>query len=222
MLMLQRRHSTKCPHRNKGPNFTKCRCPVWAGGIVENKRIRFSLKTRDLRRAARRLVEKEQQGSARPRKRLAAAVEAFLALHEGRAEETKRKYKRLLGYLKEYCDKHSIELLDQVTLEVLDGYSRSRAKQNWTWLKELELLRQFFSFCIDREWTTKYPAKRLTRPRLFEANDVIPYTLAEIVKMFAACLQIGRTSYERLRAHAMVLVMRYAGLRISDVVTLSR
>jgi len=82
MLMLQRRHSAKCPHRHKGPNFTKCRCPVWAGGIVDDKRVRFSLKTRDLRRAARRLVEKEQQGTARPRKRLAAAVEAFLALHE--------------------------------------------------------------------------------------------------------------------------------------------
>jgi site-specific recombinase XerD len=167
-------------------------------------------------------LEKEQQGSARPRKLLAAAVEAFLALHDGRAEETKRKYKRLLGYLEEYCNKHCIELLDQVALEVLDGDSRSRAKQNWTWLRELELLRQFFNFCIDREWTTKNPAKRLTRPRLFEANDIKSYTLAEIVKMFAACLQIGRTSYERLRALAMVLVVRYSGLRISDVVTLSR
>jgi hypothetical protein len=34
--------------------------------------------------------------------------------------------------------------------------------------------------------------------------------------------QIGRTSYERRRALAMMLLMRYAGLRISDVVTLSR
>jgi integrase len=29
-------------------------------------------------------------------------------------------------------------------------------------------------------------------------------------------------SYERLRARAMVLLMRYEGIRISDVVTLSR
>jgi integrase len=33
---------------------------------------------------------------------------------------------------------------------------------------------------------------------------------------------MGRTSYERRRARAMTLLMRYAGLRISDVVTLSR
>ncbi len=219
--MLQRRHSAKCRHRHRGPNFTKCRCPVWASGIVDNKRVRFALKTRDLRRAAHRLVQKEQQGSARPRQRLAAAVEAFLAFHEGRGDETKRKYKRLLGYLLDYCSEHNVEFLDQVA-EVIDGYDRARAKQNWTWTKEVELLRQFFNFCVDREWMTKNPAKRLSRPRLREANDVTPYTLEEIVRMFAASLQIGRTAYERLRAHAMVLLLRFAGLRISDVVTLSR
>jgi hypothetical protein len=44
----------------------------------------------------------------------------------------------------------------------------------------------------------------------------------EIVKIIAACDQIGRSSYERRRARAMTLLMRYAGLRISDVVTLAR
>jgi len=51
---------------------------------------------------------------------------------------------------------------------------------------------------------------------------VEPFTSAEIVCTIAACAQIGRSSYERLRARAMVLLMRFAGLRISDVVTLSR
>ena len=43
-----------------------------------------------------------------------------------------------------------------------------------------------------------------------------------MVKIIAACDQIGRNSYERLRARALTLLMRYAGLRISDVVTLLR
>jgi integrase len=55
-----------------------------------------------------------------------------------------------------------------------------------------------------------------------EANDVVPFTSEEIVRTIAACDQIGRAKYERLRARAMVLLMRYAGLRVSDVVTLSR
>jgi integrase len=55
-----------------------------------------------------------------------------------------------------------------------------------------------------------------------EANNVVPYTRNEIVKIIAACDQIGRSSYERRRARAMTLLFRHAGLRISDVVTLSR
>jgi integrase len=55
-----------------------------------------------------------------------------------------------------------------------------------------------------------------------EANDVVPYTRQEIPKMIAACDEIGRSSYERRRARAMVPLVRYAGLRISDVATLER
>jgi integrase len=79
-----------------------------------------------------------------------------------------------------------------------------------------------FEFCRDREWTTKNPARALKVPRMQEANDVVPYTHAQIVKIIAACDEIGRSNYERRRARAMALLMRYAGLRISDVVTLSR
>jgi site-specific recombinase XerD len=91
-----------------------------------------------------------------------------------------------------------------------------------SWVKEVELLRQLFEFCRVREWTAKNPARVLKIPRTTEANNVVPYTRAEIIKIIGACAEIGRSSYERRRAHALVLVMRYAGLRISDVVTLER
>src|SRR5437870_1114950 len=66
------------------------------------------------------------------------------------------------------------------------------------------ILRQFFAFCIDREWTSKNPAKALKRPRLLEANDIVPFTSEEIVRIIAACDQIGRSVYERLRSRAIV------------------
>ena len=112
--------------------------------------------------------------------------------------------------------------VDQIGVETLDGYALWRNKQNWTWIKEIEILRQFFEFCREREWMRTNPAKVLKRPRLLEPNDVVPYTSDEIVRIIAACDQIGRSTYERLRARAQVLLMRYAGLRVSDVVTLSR
>ena len=49
-----------------------------------------------------------------------------------------------------------------------------------------------------------------------------PYTQAEIIRILATCDIFGKYSYERLRARAMILLMRFYGLRISDVATFRR
>jgi site-specific recombinase XerD len=164
----------------------------------------------------------EDRVSGKPRRTIVDAVAAFQAQHEGKAPETKRKYKRIVGFFLSFCANASIHYLDQVSVEVMDRYSIWRAKTGWAWIKEVELLRQFFEFCRDREWTGKNPARSLKRPRMIEANNIVPYTTQEVIAIIRACDQIGRTNYERRRARAMTLLMRYAGLRISDVVTLSR
>src|SRR5207244_2188107 len=108
-----------------------------------------------------------------------------------------------------------------IDVEAMDRFAPSR-NQMKSWRKDVELLRQFFEFCRDRDWSSKNPARSLKIPKLDETDDVVPYTQAQIVKIFAACDQIGRSSYERRRARAKTLLMRHAGLRISDVVTLER
>ena len=178
MLTLQRRHSKKCPDRKKGPNYLKCRghCPLRVCGTVGSKRVRVSLKTREVQRAARRMAEMEEGALGRPRKTLTDAIDAFHIQHANGALETQRKYRRVLGYLNEYCTRESIRFVDHITVETMDGYAIWRDKKNWTWIKEIEILRQFFAFGIEREWTRKNPAKALKRPRLLEANDVEPFT----------------------------------------------
>jgi site-specific recombinase XerD len=223
MLTIQRRHSPNCPDRNKGPNYLKCRghCLLRACGTTDTgKRVRLTLKTRDLQRAVRKLTEIEDRASGKPRKAIKDAVSAFQAQHEDNADETQRRYKRTLGYFTEFCKKDSFAYVDQLDVESHGQVCPLRNKLR-SWRKDVELLRQFFEFCRDRDWTSRNPARALKIPRL-EANDIVPYTQSEIVKIIVACDQIGRSSYERRRARAMTLVMRYAGLRISDVVTLSR
>lgn len=220
-LEIQKRHSPGCPHA-ADPYSRKCRCALRAFGTVDGIRVRKTLGTRDWARAARRLGEIETTISEPNRKELAAGIAAFHTQHEDRAEETQRKYKRILRFLEDHCERASVRYVDQVTLEILDGYALARGKTNWTWVKEVEILRQFFRFCMDREWCSKNPAARLKRPKMLEANDVVPYTRDEIVRIIAACDQFGKYAYERLRARAMVLVLRHAGLRISDVVTLGK
>ncbi len=224
MLTLQRRHSPKCPDENKGPNYLKCRgkCVLHAVGTNEaGHRIRRTLKTRDLARAARRLEEMQAGALGRPRKRILDAVAAFQAQHQGNAEETKRRYKRLLRYFTEFCARESLHYVDQVNVEAMDQYAGMRGGFK-SWVKDVELLRQLFEFCRDRDWATKNPAKAIKIPRVLEPNQVEPYTRDQIIKIISACDRIGTSSYERRRAKAMILLMRYAGLRISDVVTLSR
>jgi len=66
-------------------------------------------------------------------------------------------------------------------------------------------------------------------PRNIKPNEVVPYTVIEQDVILATCDLIGGgrshqagPNYERLRARAMVLVLRYTALRVSDVCTLCR
>jgi site-specific recombinase XerD len=119
--------------------------------MQNGKRVRASLKTRDIRRAARRLAEMDEEAIGRPRKTLNDAIDAFHAQHAEHADETKRKYRRVLAYLEEYCGRQQLRYVDQIAVESMDGYALWRNKTNWTWIKEIEILRQFFAFSIDRE-----------------------------------------------------------------------
>ncbi len=64
-------------------------------------------------------------------------------------------------------------------------------------------------------------AKKI-KPLKAKIAPVVPYTAVEVTCMIAACDAMGRMSYERLRARAMLLTLRYTGLRISNVATLER
>jgi integrase len=73
------------------------------------------------------------------------------------------------------------------------------------------------------------PAKELKAPRNLKPNEVVPYSLEEESRILAACEQIGGgkynrsgARYERLRARAMILLLRHTALRVSDVCTLRK
>jgi site-specific recombinase XerD len=221
MLNLYRRHVRKCPHRKKGTSHVKCNCPVWCDGELSGRRVRESLKTRDWQRAIRRLAEKEDPKAPRV-KPIVEAISAFQNHILPLEESTRREYKNVLVKFQTYCAAEGLQDLMQLTVEHLDGYRASRELAPTTALRELGTLRQLLGFCQDRGWIEENIAKKVKGPRNVRPEEVVPYTQAEITKMVAACDEIGRWSYERLRARAMVLLLRYTGLRISDVATLER
>ena len=220
MLTLYRRHLDTCPHRERGRKYTKCGCPIHCDGILNGRRVRQSMDTGNWARAIRKMAQLEA-GDGPVRKPVAEAVEAFLV---GRQVErsTTRKYKRIMERLTEFAAKRGIGTVDRLTLEDLDAYRATRKLQALTWSKELQLLRTFFEFCRRRKWCEENSAKDMDMPPDPKPRPREPYTADEIVRIVAACDYFGKAQYERLRARAMILLMRYYGLRVSDVATLRR
>ena len=225
MLTIWRRHTTQCPHRDKGRDYLKCNCPIWADGYVSGRRaLRQSLKTRDMARARKRAANLEDPRTEFQQRTVAEATAAFDAhcVSDGLKHSTLRKYRNSLGQLREFCDARTVLDMAEISVDTLDAFRASRGLSLIAGAKELELLRQFFKFCLVRHWVRENPAAEIKGPRNIQPNEVEPYTPAEVQSMIVACDRFGRGDYERLRARAMVLTMRYTGLRIGDVAMLAK
>jgi integrase/recombinase XerC len=224
MLTIWRRHTATCPHRYKGRNVLKCNCPLWGDGYVNGKRVlRQSLGTRDMARARKKAVALEANDNT-VLKPVGEAVTAFLehCKSEGLQDATISKYRNPLNKLTEFCDAEQIDSLDELKTEKLDQFRAGRGIAQITASKELETLRVFLGFCVDRNWTKENSAKKIKLPRNMKPNEVAPFTPTEVAEILKACDRVGKRQYERLRARAMVLTLRYTALRIGDVSMLAR
>ena len=142
---------------------------------------------------------------------------------------TWRKYQTKLRLFQAFCDQEAITDLVDVNLDVLEDFRQTRKIGLVTWKVELQALRTFFGYCVSHRWLATHPAKEMKAPRNIKPNEVVPYTLREESLILAACDQIGGATYkrtdavyERLRARAMILLLRHTALRISDVCTLRK
>jgi len=220
MLNLYRRHLQKCPHRAKGKAYTNCKCPVWCDGELNGKRYRHSLGTKDWGRAGIRMAKLEAPGARQP-KPIPEAIEAFHISVGGLALSTRTKYRRVLRYLQALVVSRGLRSMDEIGIEDIDAYRASRKVCSVTWSNELEILRHFFTFCMVRKWAEENPVAGVEKPTHLTANEVVPYTREEIMRILTAC-DGAHGAYERLRTRAMVLLLRYTALRIADVALLSR
>ena len=241
MLSLWRRHERKCPKRSKGRNWIKCQCPIWCDGDIDGKRVRQSMNTRDWARATRNLGRIEdpayglrecaQPGCTelvargrcpRHTRAISAAIESYHSAHQDASWGTRASRKATLRNLEAFLVRRGTATVDQVDLEALNAFRSARGIGARTWTKELGTLRHFFRFCLDNEWILRSWADKVQMPRNLKPADREPYEPNEVAKIIAACDGIGRSAYERLRARAMVLLLRYTALRISDVATLEK
>jgi integrase len=73
-------------------------------------------------------------------------------------------------------------------------------------------------FCVDSDWIESNPVATIKPPKA-QPEPTLPFTPAEVDKLLKACDNWAGNS---ARLRGLMLVMRHAGLRIADAVSLKR
>jgi integrase/recombinase XerD len=153
-----------------------------------------------------------------------AAVEKYLGDAEARhlAAETVRKRRELLtGKLLPFCESRGYQILPHLDVDVLRTFRASWPYAPLSARKRLEYLRSFFRFCQDSGWVDRNPAMAVRSSKV-EQNPTLPFTEDEVERILTASRAL--TSFGRYgpKIEAMVLLLRYSGLRMQDAACLER
>jgi integrase len=227
MLTLFRRHGRKCKYESRKDR--NCQCLIWADGIIGGKEIRRTLKTKNWQRAQKMVRDMEiNDKEPDPRITIDHACEAFLEDAKGRGlrASSLERYDPLFARLKEFAASLGLRYMNQLDLELLRRFRASWEARNYGARNELERLRSLFRFAYDANWIPNNPASKLRSPRIDPA-PTLPFSKDEMKQILSAC-DAAETKGARHRPKnvlpmkAFILLSRYSGLRIRDVVTLSR
>ena len=228
MLTTYRRHVKNCEHRDEGRKYRRCRCPIWVDGWLRGVEIRQSLELRDWEKAQLKIREWEAEGvpsvEADDPVTVAQACDAFIADAAARdlTVSTLKKYRALFRQIQSFAELQGLVFIKQCNdLKVLRKFRESWEDHGISALKKLERLRAFFRFVQESGWIDENPTKHLNSPKV-TTPPTMPYTHEQMIAILAACddfaqAQAPAGSGQRLRA--LVLLLRYSGMRIGDTVT---
>ncbi len=238
---IYRRHAGKCPIKDQPLNTANCECPLWIHGKIRGKFIRESLDTRTIATAERKRRDLENgrseddSGPGGPHLVGAAskpkgdvtlefgAVE-FAKTYADLASGTQELYGRAVRDFREWAESKNLQALRDIESEHIRQFMAERANV-WgrkTRDNRLFLLSVFLNFCAapPRRWIPFAPTKDTSlRPRGKKAkaadNDVRqPFSPSQVTDLLAACERMPEDV--RDRARALVYLMLFTGLRISD------
>jgi integrase/recombinase XerD len=237
-LTLYRRHAGSCSVPTKV--LDQCECPIWIHGKVRGKFLRESLDTRSLTTALQRkqdLLNGNPEpdgpqggmhiiGATTPKgsETIEFAAAAFLKANEKLAANTLKSYRNAVNSFSEWAAKHELTLLRHVETPHIQAYFDelgSDWKRN-TKQGRLVHLRVFFNYCVSRRWIVYPPTKDRSLNHKRSVKDITrkPFTPAEITRILAAVEKIPAAF--RDRARALVLLLLYTGMRISDATFFER
>lgn len=217
LLTLFRRHLKSCPHKTR--RYRRCQCPLHVEGSLAGQNVRKALDLKSWEAATATIRRWESQGfigdPERPSKLISEARTAYL--DELRARNVslaaRRKFELLLGNLEADAVHDGLKHVDELTPDHVRNF-----RLTWTWgprtsVKYLERLKSFFRFAVRFKWTAEDPTLNLKPPKV-PPPSIEPFEPEELQKIIGMC--------ERPRLRALVFLLQYSGLRISDAVKLER
>jgi site-specific recombinase XerD len=163
----------------------------------------------------------------------------------GARASTLAKYQTLMGQLQAFADWKGLRYLQELGQNAVmefrrawedadAGYKRNRTgnggQPRWgqqsiaTCKRSAKTLRNFFKRGISRKWITEDPTAILRFPKTGTSKskeDVKYLNPAQFTAVLAQCDNVTHMSgYNKQRVKALILTMRWTGLRISDAVVL--
>jgi integrase len=163
------------------------------------------------------------QGSCSETIGVADAREKFLAANTHLSRARLKMYRLLFNRLDQFLQPHRIVALHDLTLDVLTDF-RAEWHTRWghrsgTICLNIQMLRKFFRFCIQRGWLQRNLASDLETPRV-KSRPTLPFSHDEWTRILRALRLFGAKAQLPVaqRLYALVLLLRYSGMRIGDAV----
>ena len=252
MLTIFRRHTQACiAHhggQDPGRGYRRCKCPIHAEGQLSGIMYRKALDTTSWTSAQDLVREKEARGAWDDPATTSIAVDAAVSLFvqsltarsNGKAKSTIRKVKAaLLGVdphwaqrnqrpfsdgLLDFCRAKGFTSLEQLTVPALSEHAALWKCGATHRRKRIQLLRRFYRFCIASKWCTENPALALEHPRgkASRSQPKMPFDQQHLPQEGPEWKGIMEHVRDRGKLLALTLLMRRAGLRISDAATFHR
>jgi integrase/recombinase XerD len=129
--------------------------------------------------------------------------------------------KKLAGF----CQDRGFLYLAQLGINELDDFIATWQDSPISKVKKLERLKSFFKFCFSRKMISEDPSITLRKPKVTDP-PTLPFSQDQMQSILNACGQFrgsdrkpGGPHAKRLKA--LVLLMRYSGLRIGDALRLT-
>jgi integrase len=135
------------------------------------------------------------------------------------------KYDLLRRRMEDFAKRQGLYLLRDFNADVLELFQSEWTGGDVTLSKALERLKSFCRAAFLRKWIDENPALTLRGPKP-KPRPTLPFTQEEMTSILAAVEKYPDKSRKTgqanaLRLRAFVLTLRYTGMRLGDVATLS-